>query len=82
MRYLKISLLAFLITSSYALAQEEVEAAGPTNLDQLLELVKEGKTKEQSANRKRESEFKASRDKQDQILKAEQRELVRQEKNC
>ena len=80
MRYLKISLLAFLITTSYALAQEEVEAAGPTNLDQLLELVKEGKTKEQSANRKRESEFKASRDKQDQILKAEQRELVRQEK--
>ena len=54
MRYLKISLLAFFITTSYALAQEEVEAAGPTNLDQLLELVKEGKTKEQSANRKRE----------------------------
>ena len=47
---------------------------------QLLELVKEGKTKEQSENRKREAEFKASRDKQDQILKAEQRELARQER--
>jgi len=79
MRYLKILLLTSLITSSYAFAQE-AETPPPTNLDKLLELVKEGKTKEQSANRKREAEFKASRDKQDQILKAEQRELARQER--
>ena len=80
MKYLKIILLTSLITSSYVFAQEEVETPPPTNLDKLLELVKEGKTKEQAANRKRESEFKASRDKQNQILKAEQRELARQEK--
>ena len=79
MKYLKIILLTSLITSSYIFAQE-VETPPPTNLDKLLELVKEGKTKEQSENRKREAEFKASRDKQDQILKAEQRELARQER--
>ena len=79
MRYLKILLLTSLIASSYAFAQE-AETPPPTNLDKLLELVKEGKTKEQASNRKREAEFKASRDKQDQILKAEQRELARQER--
>ena len=79
MKYLKIILLTSLITSSYVFAQE-VETPPPTNLDKLLELVKEGKTKEQSENRKREAEFKAARDKQDQILKAEQRELARQER--
>ena len=79
MKYLKIIILTSLITSSYIFAQE-VETPPPTNLDKLLELVKEGKTKEQSENRKREAEFKASRDKQDQILKAEQRELARQER--
>ena len=79
MKYLKIILFTSLIASSYVFAQE-VETPPPTNLDKLLELVKEGKTKEQSENRKREAEFKASRDKQDQILKAEQRELARQER--
>ena len=79
MKYLKIILFTSLIASSYVFAQE-VETPPPTNLDKLLELVKEGKTKEQSENRKREAEFKAARDKQDQILKAEQRELARQER--
>ena len=79
MKYFKILLLSLLIISSYAFAQEtDVEA--PTNLDKLLELVKEGKSKEQSENTKREAEFKAARDQQDQILKAEQRELARQER--
>ena len=79
MKYIKILLLSFFVISSYSYAQEtEVEA--PTNLDKLLELVKEGKSKEQGENRKREAEFKAARDKQDQILKAEQRELARQER--
>jgi len=79
MKYLKIFLISLLISSSYVYAQEaDVEA--PTNLDKLLELVKEGKSKEQSENNKREAEFKAARDQQDQILKAEQRELARQER--
>ena len=79
MKYLKIFLISLLIFSSYTFAQE-ADVDAPTNLDKLLELVKEGKTKEQSENTKREAEFKAARDQQDQILKAEQRELARQER--
>ena len=79
MKYLKIFLLSLLISSSYTFAQE-ADVDVPTNLDKLLELVKEGKSKEQSENTKREAEFKAARDQQDQILKAEQRELARQER--
>ena len=79
MKYLKIFLLSLLISSSYTFAQE-ANVDAPTNLDKLLELVKEGKSKEQSENTKREAEFKAARDQQDQILKAEQRELARQER--
>ena len=79
MKYLKIFLLSSLIFSSYIFSQE-ADVDAPTNLDKLLELVKEGKSKEQSENTKREAEFKAARDQQDQILKAEQRELARQER--
>ena len=79
MKYLKIFLLSLLIFSSYTFTQE-ADVDAPTNLDKLLELVKEGKSKEQSENTKREAEFKAARDQQDQILKAEQRELARQER--
>jgi biopolymer transport protein ExbB len=79
MKYLKILFLTFLISSGYAIAQES-EVQAPSNLDKLLELVKEGKSQEQGENKKREAEFKAARDKQDQILKAEQRELARQER--
>ena len=79
MKYLKIFLLSLLISSSYTFAQE-ADVDAPTNLDKLLELVKEGKSKEQSENTKREAEFKAARDQQDQILKTEQRELARQER--
>ena len=79
MKYIKITLLSFLIISSYIHAQEDVDKA-PTNLDQLLELVKKGKFQEQAENRKREVEFKAKVDEQDAILRREQRELERQER--
>ena len=79
MNYLRILLLSLFVISSYSYAQETVVEA-PTYLDKLLELVKEGKSKEQSENKEREAEFKAARDNQDQILKAEQRELARQER--
>jgi biopolymer transport protein ExbB len=79
MKYLKIFLLSLLISPSLVSAQE-VDVELPTNLDKLLELVKEGKSKEQSENTKREADFMAARDQQDQILKAEQRELARQER--
>jgi biopolymer transport protein ExbB len=79
MKFLKTIFLTFLIVSSYSFAQES-EVQAPSNLDKLLELVKEGKSKEQGENKQREADFKAARDKQDQILKAEQRELARQER--
>ncbi len=79
MKFLKIIFLTFLIVSGYSLAQES-EVQAPSNLDKLLELVKEGKSKEQGENKQREADFEAARDKQDQILKAEQRELARQER--
>ena len=79
MKYIKITLFSFLILSSYIHAQEGVDKA-PTNLDQLLELVKKGKFQEQAENRKREVEFKAKVDEQDAILRREQRELERQER--
>ena len=81
MKYIKITLLSFLIISSYMHAQEDVDVdKAPTNLDQLLELVKKGKFQEQAENRKREVEFKVKVDEQDAILKREQRELERQER--
>ena len=80
MRAIKILLISSLLFSANLFAQEAETAPAPTNLDKLLELVKEGRTQEQSENDKREAEFKASRDKQNEILKAEQRELARQER--
>ena len=41
MKYFKIFLLSSLIFSSYTFAQE-ADVDAPTNLDKLLELVKEG----------------------------------------
>jgi biopolymer transport protein ExbB len=46
----------------------------------LLELVKEGKSKEQAENDRREDEFISARNRQGEILAAEQRELARQER--
>ena len=80
MRAIKILLISSLLFTANLFAQEAETAPAPTNLDKLLELVKEGRTQEQSDNDKREAEFKASRDKQNEILKAEQRELARQER--
>ena len=60
MKYVKILLLSFFVISSFSYAQE-TEAEAPTNLDKLLELVKEGKSKEQSENKKREADKDAIR---------------------
>ena len=76
MKFLRIILITSLI-AFYSEAQEN--EAPPTNLDQLLELVKEGKSKEQAANKKREEEFKRSRNNQARILQEEKDELKRQE---
>ena len=58
----------------------EEDAVEVSTVEQLLMLVKEGKTKEQSANSEREAKFMAEKNNQAAILAAEKRELARQER--
>ena len=80
MKKLLFTLLFVLLAFFNINAQEELEVVEPSNLDMLLELVKEGKSKEQAENDRREDEFIAARNRQGEILAAEQRELARQER--
>ena len=68
--------------SATILGQESNEPDAPevSTVQELLMLVKEGKTKEQTENTKREAEFLANKNKQAEILAAEKRELARQER--
>ena len=74
---LLISIILSAFVSSHEDAEESVQAS---TISELLQLVKEGKTKEQSINNQREKEFLANKNKQASILAAEKRELARQEK--
>jgi len=80
--YLSKFLLAIVLSFNVILfAQDtEEEAVEVSTVEQLLMLVKEGKTQEQSANAKREAKFMAEKNNQASILAAEKRELARQEK--
>ena len=80
MKKLLFTLLFVLLAFFNINAQEELEVVEPSNLDMLLELVKEGKSKEQAENDRREDEFISARNRQGEILAAEQRELARQER--
>ena len=75
-------LLAFSLgLSTFVSAQDaSEEVVEISTVEALLALVKEGKTKEQAANTKREDAFTANKNKQASILAAEKRELARQEK--
>ena len=67
--------------NSFVIAQDsEEEATEISTVEALLMLVKEGKTKEQDENSKREAKFMAEKSKQAEILAAEKRELARQER--
>ena len=79
MKLYKYTLALLLLASSILFAQE-AETPAPSNLDKLLELVKEGKTQEQAENADREARFIRSRNQQQEILREEQRELARQER--
>ena len=80
--YLSKFLFALVLSFNVILfAQDtEEEAVEVSTVEQLLMLVKEGKTQEQSANAKREAKFMAEKNNQASILAAEKRELARQEK--
>jgi len=80
--YLSKFLLALVLSFNVVLFAQDTdeEAVEVSTVEQLLMLVKEGKTQEQSANAKREAKFIAEKNNQASILAAEKRELARQEK--
>ena len=76
-----LSILVLLLTfNGFAFAQESEEEAKVSTVEELLMLVKQGKTIEQAKNSDREAEFLANKNKQASILAAEKRELARQER--
>ena len=80
-KYLSILFVLSLTLNTFAVAQEsEGDEAEISTVEALLQLVKEGKTKEQSENADREAKFMANKNEQAAILAAEKRELARQER--
>ena len=80
-KYLSILFVLSLTFNGFIFAQEEQEEGNEiSTVEALLNLVKQGKTQEQSENAKREARFMANKNKQAEILAAEKRELARQEK--
>ncbi len=78
--YLSILFILSLSFNSFVFAQEsEEEASEVTTVEALLALVKQGRTKEQTENTKREASFMANKNKQAQMLAEEKAELKRQE---
>ena len=80
-KYLSILFVLSLTFNGFVFAQEEQEEGNEiSTVEALLNLVKQGKTQEQSENSKREARFMANKNKQEEILAAEKRELARQER--
>ena len=80
-KYLPYLFVLILTFNSFVIAQDsEEEVTEISTVEALLMLVKEGKTKEQDENSKREAKFMAEKSKQAEILAAEKRELARQER--
>jgi len=80
-KYLSILFVLSLTFNGFVFAQEEQEEGNEiSTVEALLNLVKQGKTQEQSENSEREARFMANKNKQAEILAAEKRELARQER--
>ena len=80
-KYLPILFVLSLTLNTFIFAQEsESDEAEISTVEALLQLVKEGKTKEQSENADREAKFMANKNEQAALLAAEKRELARQER--
>ena len=80
-KYLSIIFVLSLTLNTFVVAQEsEGDEAEISTVEALLQLVKEGKTREQSENADREAKFIANKNEQAAILAAEKRELARQER--
>ena len=80
-KFLSILFVLSLTLNTFVVAQEsEGDEAEISTVEALLQLVKEGKTKEQSENADREAKFMANKNEQAALLAAEKRELARQER--
>ena len=80
-KYLSLLFVLSLTLNTFVVAQEsEGDEAEISTVEALLQLVKEGKTREQSENADREAKFMANKNEQAAILAAEKRELARQER--
>ena len=80
-KYLLILFVLCFSFNGFIFAQDaDEETVEVSTVEALLQLVKEGKTQEQSENAKREARFMANKNKQAEILAAEKRELARQER--
>ena len=78
-KYLSILFVLTLTLNIFVFAQDEGEETEISTVEALLQLVKEGKTKEQSVNADREAQFTTTKNKQAAILLAEKDELENQE---
>ncbi len=79
--YLSILFVLSLTLNTFVVSQEsEGDEAEISTVEALLQLVKDGKTREQSENADREAKFMANKNEQAAILAAEKRELARQER--
>ncbi len=67
---------AAVITPAPAMAQD---GAKSLTLDQLVEMVKKGRVKENAENQRREAEFKRARDRQADLLREAEEEVAREE---
>ena len=82
-KYLSILFVLSLTLNTFVVAQEsEGDEAEISTVEALLQLVKEGKTKEQSANADREAKFMANKNEQAAILAAEKKRISETRKNC
>ena len=80
-KFLSLLFVLSLTLNPFVFAQESGgDETEISTVEALLQLVKEGKTKEQSANADREAKFMANKNEQASILAAEKRELARQER--
>ena len=82
-KFLSCLFVFALAFNSFVTAQDsEEEATEISTVEALLMLVKEGKTKEQDENSKREAKFMAEKSKQAEILAAEKKRISKTRKNC
>tara|TARA_B100001121_G_scaffold13208_1_gene10927 strand:+ start:1363 stop:2745 length:1383 start_codon:yes stop_codon:yes gene_type:complete len=80
MKFLDKYLICFLFILSFNVISQENTDGEPSTIQDLLQLVEQGRTSEQNVNAQREAEFLANKNQQAAKLAAEKRELARQER--